>query len=508
MKYRLSAACGCDIGKRRGNNEDNFYFDGHYLPAENHALDQILTQDCRLEQAVDFAVFDGMGGQAEGQIASHLAAAVFSSVRRNNSFETDAQKFLRDVTEQMTSTVWHQADESFSNMGTTEAILRFCDDAYYLCNVGDSRIFLFRNGVLKQLSVDHTDEQFLKENGIGRRKPSLTQYIGVSPEELVVEPYVSSGALAIGDQYLICSDGLTDMVSNDGIREILVRNTSPEEKVIDLMQEALQNGGRDNITVILVQIQGADQDDVLQELKESLNDQKSDQKADDREKKPGTEPGKGKESIETPPPALQEDTEPGQGMDPPRPYIMDPPVYTPPWPVEPEDKKKRKRSIPILPVIGTAAVVLVIAGAIFFLLFLRGKIQRAEEQSDAIKELIQQVEVTDSDTPEEITVKSTYDPETGELYSITVYGPDGQEIGFKDYTTDENDNVVLPQQRNKDEQYQTDDDSSESGEDANEDAVPSSEPAEDDSAPKTDWREHSINPLAGTNDGDIIFGQK
>lgn len=494
MKYRLSAACGCSIGRRRGNNEDNFYFDGQYLPAENHALDQILTQVCRLEQAVDFGVFDGMGGQADGQIASNLAAATFNSVRTNTYLETDPEKFLRDVTQQMTSTVWNQADESFSNMGTTAAILRFCADGYYLCNVGDSRIFLFRDGVLRQLSVDHTDEQFLRENGISKHKPSLTQYIGISPEELIVEPYLSSGALAAGDQYLLCSDGLTDMVSNAGISEVLTGNTSPEEKVAALIQKALENGGRDNVTVILVQIEdaaksaekfdtavnhGSDAYDSLRELTEALNDHPHVHRAVTRQKKPEAAPEKMNSEAA---PAIPAAVKLSQSVDLDDGYT----VYTPRR-AAPKNKDKRKKSNPVLPMIGAAAAVLVIAGVGFFL---HGRSRGEEAQSLDAGELYSIEEVTEESN---VTVKSTYDAETNELYTIEVYDADGDLIGSKDYTTGENDDVVLPPQRNNDEQDQMDDDHSERMEDADEDITSATEPASVDLAPKIDSQEHSID---------------
>ena len=254
MSYVLSAACGCDTGRRRRNNEDNFYFDGQYLPADNNGVDRILT--CRREvtgQAVDFAVFDGMGGQADGQIASNLAASVFAGAPHES--DVDHEQILCDTLVNASDTVWRQADAEYNDMGTTAAVMRFVGDTYYLSNVGDSRIFLFRGGDLQQISRDHTDEDFMRKMGIKDRKPRLTQYVGVSPEELAVQPYLDKGIIAEGDLYLLCSDGLTDMVSPDDIASVLSAQGDVAGKVSELIRQALNNGGRDNVTVIVVQVE-------------------------------------------------------------------------------------------------------------------------------------------------------------------------------------------------------------------------------------------------------------
>lgn len=253
MSYVLSAACGCNTGRRRRNNEDNFYFDGQFLPANNNGVEGILT--CRREvtgQAVDFAVFDGMGGQADGQIASNLAASVFAGAAREGG--VNHEQILYDILVSASNTVWRKADAEFNDMGTTAAVMRFAGDTFYLSNVGDSRIFLYRGGVLQQISHDHTDEDFMRNMGIKDRKPRLTQYVGVSPEELAVQPYLVKGGICEGDLYLLCSDGLTDMVRPEDIASVLSMQSDVEWKASELIRQALNNGGRDNVTVIVVQV--------------------------------------------------------------------------------------------------------------------------------------------------------------------------------------------------------------------------------------------------------------
>ena len=235
MNFSISAACGCLTGKRRGNNEDNFYFDGHFLPAKNAGLEKVLTcQYGPKKKVADFGVFDGMGGQADGQIASNLAAEVFADSVR------DAAAADRDG---------HCADLQ-AVLRRMAAVLRLSGDSYYAANVGDSRIFLCRDGQLARISRDHTDEDLLRETGLLNRKPRLTQFIGINPDELTVNPYVTSGSVLASDLFLICSDGLTDMVPMRALSSLLASAGSAQEAADSLVLAALEAGGRDNVTAL------------------------------------------------------------------------------------------------------------------------------------------------------------------------------------------------------------------------------------------------------------------
>ena len=276
MSYVLSAACGCNTGKRRRNNEDNFYFNGLFLPEQNNGVESNLTYlGDGAEDVVSFAVFDGMGGHASGQTASYLAAYTFAQEMRQDTTNRDSiqqggydssglstgssqtgvsdEGVLRQAVWDMSGNVWQRAEKEYNNMGTTAAILRFTADRCYLANVGDSRIFRYRSGGLKKISHDHTDEEFMRSLGVTDHKPRLTQYVGMPPKDMVVEPYMIRSKVSKGDQYLICSDGLTDMVSEQEIAGILATQASVSEKVDRLIRLALEHGGLDNITVILVQ---------------------------------------------------------------------------------------------------------------------------------------------------------------------------------------------------------------------------------------------------------------
>lgn len=260
--FKISAACGCSKGNVRGNNEDNFYFNGNYLEADNDGLEEILGSSC--DTSADpktaghfFAVYDGMGGTQYGEIASFTVASrtehLIEDYKPENAHDVEA--CLKEMCTALSSAVYRESLELAVNiMGTTMAGYYFYQDRVWCCNVGDSKCLRQRAGILKQLSVDHNDAESLKLMGITGRKPSLTQFLGVDPEELEVCPDISSYELIEGDIYLICSDGLTDMVDSDKISSILKDCDNEENMVRALIDEASVNGGRDNITVIVCRI--------------------------------------------------------------------------------------------------------------------------------------------------------------------------------------------------------------------------------------------------------------
>lgn len=254
-EIRLTAACGCHQGKRRKNNEDNFYFDGTFMDSDNHGLSEILEKKCAADSGSFFCVFDGMGGGDYGEVASYTAA------KSSKTFlEAKIHMNPYDITpslEKMCSTVNEEVFETAQKlgseqMGSTLAGLYFYQGQVWVCNLGDSRCFLFRNGIMRQISEDHTDEAFMKENNITGRKPYLTQFLGIDPEEMTVVPAVANELLQSGDRFLICSDGVTDMVEEQQICDLLAENRYPQECVQALIEASLDGGGKDNITVIVV----------------------------------------------------------------------------------------------------------------------------------------------------------------------------------------------------------------------------------------------------------------
>ena len=255
MDYRLKMACGCHRGYRRLNNEDNFYCADMILPQENDGLDSILTNNTEMmsdqRRLVSVGVFDGMGGEANGQEAAYCAASAYrKQMIRMSSEHILAVDFLTSSMECMNRSVFLRANTYKCRMGTTAVLLLFDNNIVYSCNVGDSRSYALRENRLTQMSKDHTDAEILEKYKNIKRTPSLTQYIGMDPEEMRIEPYLVGAELKYGDQFLLCSDGLTDMVPEMEIKEIMYSSSSPEMCVNRLLNAALKNGGRDNVTVI------------------------------------------------------------------------------------------------------------------------------------------------------------------------------------------------------------------------------------------------------------------
>lgn len=257
----LEAACGSHVGKIRENNEDNFYFSGGYLNPEEEGvfgtdLPPVMHSFTRmLKTGTCMAIFDGMGGGDYGEVASYEAASSMETLlTTKDSYET-THDFLDGISLVMNHNVVNKQREFKStHMGSTLAGLYVYKDYMYSFNLGDSRVYCIRENQIMQLSKDHTDAAYIKENNIQRRKPRLTQHLGIDPEMLRLEPYIVKIEMKRGDRFLICSDGLTDMLSNEEILRIMIDYSGCEACTEALIKEALEKGGKDNVTVIVAKI--------------------------------------------------------------------------------------------------------------------------------------------------------------------------------------------------------------------------------------------------------------
>lgn len=256
MKYICNAIC--DTGRVRRNNEDNCYLNGAYR--ENTDLSHYEHSIDIDDQIVLAAVFDGMGGEADGEIASLEAAKRLVSYQ-DRQFEDISGEFVSEAN----SAICDLMDiVNGERMGSTLAIVRIEEESFSLCNVGDSPIYMFRDGTLEQMSVDHNAAQNMYELGLitkeevktDKHKHCLTQHLGIYEDELIIEPYVLEDKMLVNeDIIMLCSDGLTDMVQDKEIEEILGQNMSVNELAHELIDRALDKGGRDNVTVILIKAQ-------------------------------------------------------------------------------------------------------------------------------------------------------------------------------------------------------------------------------------------------------------
>lgn len=245
MRYQIHYTCWSHPGKLRNSNQDNFICDGRYMDMKDSCICFPLHGTKASTSNPVFAVFDGMGGEECGEVAAYIAAKNAASLRINGSTATTLFKFCRKANQDICE---YAALHNVSAMGTTAAILAFTNKEITLCNIGDSKIFRFYSGILEQISKDHIS---VSPYGV---KPPLLQNLGIPPDELIIEPYLAHGTYNEGDLYLLCSDGLTDMVSKNEIAALLAAN--PAEKAASLLFErALVNGGKDNITLILCEIE-------------------------------------------------------------------------------------------------------------------------------------------------------------------------------------------------------------------------------------------------------------
>jgi len=246
------------IGLVRGNNEDNYYINGYYK--EDSDIDTEGYTDVQPRDAYLYAVCDGMGGENYGEIASMIAVGILEKYQSTNINRTIddyifwANKLICDNIKKNRGT----------RSGTTLAILYIRDGIAISYNIGDSRVYFFRKKKLYLMSEDHTEAERMVKMGLLRQEEAsrhkarnkLTQHLGIFPEEMIIEPYMSEPVkLKKGDMLMVCSDGLTDMVSDDDIADILaMKGYSTTDLVKELAEEAQANGAKDNVTIILAKV--------------------------------------------------------------------------------------------------------------------------------------------------------------------------------------------------------------------------------------------------------------
>jgi serine/threonine protein phosphatase PrpC len=242
QELKISACCLTDQGMVRPQNEDVCFVDDNLR---------------------FFLVADGMGGTGGGDVAS----ALFLETAKENFPEKQISS--QDILEQIISQSFSQANakiqevaaanEALSKMGCTAELLAFTADTFVLGHVGDSRTYSFQDGSLHQLTKDHSlVQQQVDEGSIDEEqaknskfKSVLTRAVGTAPE-LEVDQIV--GSVLPGTTFLLCSDGVYNMLSEDDIVPVLQFEAPLEFKAEMLVNMANDAGGRDNISVTLVQV--------------------------------------------------------------------------------------------------------------------------------------------------------------------------------------------------------------------------------------------------------------
>jgi protein phosphatase len=209
-----------------------------------------------------FAVADGMGGAKAGEVASAMAAGAFDG--ESDSGEP-AEAQLSRILQEANRRIYELAttDDSHRGMGTTVTAAKVTGDEVSLGHVGDSRAYRLRDGELEQLTRDHSLVAELERSGqitpeAAEHHPQrsiITRALGPEPD-VQVDTYTLAGRA--GDVFLICSDGLTSMISDDELASILRSADSLDEAADSLVRAANQSGGKDNITVVMFRLGAAD----------------------------------------------------------------------------------------------------------------------------------------------------------------------------------------------------------------------------------------------------------
>ena len=237
MTIALRYTVRSDVGLLREGNEDSAYAGPHLL-----------------------AIADGMGGHAAGEVASAVAIKTLAPLdaqidgpdmlRVLGEAITDANAALREIT---------ISDPSTEGMGTTVTALLWSGDEVALCHIGDSRGYLLRDGVLQQITHDHTLVQTLVDEGrltpeAAASHPQRSLVMRALQSSIPAEPDLAMLEAKVGDRFLLCSDGLTDVVSDETLQTTLEELTDLDAAVDQLVDLAIRSGGPDNITCVLADV--------------------------------------------------------------------------------------------------------------------------------------------------------------------------------------------------------------------------------------------------------------
>jgi PPM family protein phosphatase len=237
MSIALRYTVRSDVGLLREDNEDSAYAGPHLL-----------------------AVADGMGGHAAGEVASAVAIASLAPLDADTA-GIDMLQALADAIAQANAELRQivRADPATEGMGTTLTALLWSGDEVALCHIGDSRAYLLRDDEYHRITHDHTLVQSLVDEGkltpeAAASHPQRSLVMRALQSSVPAEPDLAMLKARVGDRYLLCSDGLTDVVSDETVHKTLTEIADLDEAVSQLIDLAIRSGGPDNITCILADV--------------------------------------------------------------------------------------------------------------------------------------------------------------------------------------------------------------------------------------------------------------
>ncbi len=267
----IKSICLSHVGKR-SQNEDNFLFDECWIDelSRNTRLhNQLISLSLKRDRNVNFfAVADGMGGHSAGEVASHICVETLADVEKRAQAQTSLEGVVR-LTQLAISSINEEvcamgrSNLEMKGMGTTLVILITYGSEYAVLNIGDSRAYHFDGHTLTQLTKDHTEGQRMLDLGLLSRKEladfparkNLSRYIGYDKRGFILQadeyyPVLDEGVV------LLCSDGITDSLSDLQIADVLASNRDIEIAGRMLIEQAIVQPNADNATAILVEIGG------------------------------------------------------------------------------------------------------------------------------------------------------------------------------------------------------------------------------------------------------------
>ena len=250
MALRIAVTAFTHRGKVRDHNEDAIGIGPWQATARMDIPSQSIHS---LDPPVLCLVADGMGGHAAGEHASSLAARSLAERACNVTGDEEVVAMLQEVNRKVFDAARTRSE--LMGMGTTVAGCIFTPEAVCWFNVGDSRIYRYRDGFARQLSIDDVS---LRGKAKETQSHIITQALGGAQNLTEITPHVGRDPLVRGWRYLLCSDGLTNHAEVSGIQDILADSCADREAVKTLFQRAMDAGGHDNISIMLVRIEGAD----------------------------------------------------------------------------------------------------------------------------------------------------------------------------------------------------------------------------------------------------------
>lgn len=260
---RIKTAVCTSVGMKRKSNQDNFYVNGFVNKSNKQFL---LKKFLSSKKEQILCICDGMGGEKNGDVASFIAVESLDKYRKKYSnlfsrFDEHMNAYVQSANKNICTYIKNNDGE---RMGTTMVTICISpeNDEAVVANVGDSKAYLYRNEVMKKISEDHNQAQSMVNIGIiseeeartHKDKSKLTQYLGIFQNEMLIEPFLSDNIIMRkNDIFLLCSDGLTDMLENREIENVLKQKNGIKYKAKKLVDIANRKGGKDNITIILAQ---------------------------------------------------------------------------------------------------------------------------------------------------------------------------------------------------------------------------------------------------------------